>query len=114
MVLNLMRLTYALLMFVGVGGLFWIAPADIHVVATMIWAFILYFPLALMFPAFINGNKRLVTWMCFVLMFYFMGYSIQIFNEPPIRTLGLLKTTLTTVLFVLAVVQLRQSPHDGR
>ena len=73
-----------------------------------------------MLPAVIDGNKRQATWLCFVLLFYFCGYAVQLLDPPPVRTLAIAKTTLTVMLFVLAAMQIRvgqqkaaqpQEPH---
>ncbi|RJG17550.1 DUF2069 domain-containing protein [Alcanivorax profundi] len=120
MILLLLRITYALLLLVGITGLFSLAPPDTHLVSTLIIAAVLYTPLIVMLPAVIDGNKRQATWLCFVLLFYFCGYAIQLLDPPPVRTLAIAKTTLTVMLFVLAAMQIRvgqqkaaqpQEPH---
>ncbi|ERP86702.1 MAG: DUF2069 domain-containing protein [Pseudomonadales bacterium] len=120
MILLLLRITYALLLLVGITGLFSLAPPDTHLVSTLIIAAVLYTPLIVMLPAVIDGNKRQATWLCFVLLFYFCGYAVQLLDPPPVRTLAIAKTTLTVMLFVLAAMQIRvgqqkaaqpQEPH---
>ena len=120
MILLLLRITYALLLLVGITGLFTLAPPDTHLVSTLIIAAVLYTPLIVMLPAVIDGNKRQATWLCFVLLFYFCGYAVQLLDPPPVRTLAIAKTTLTVMLFVLAAMQIRvgqqkaaqpQEPH---
>ena len=66
--LLLLRISYALLLFVGISGLFSLAPPDVHIVSSIIFAVILYAPLVLMLPAVISGNKRQATWLCFILL----------------------------------------------
>ena len=107
MILLLLRITYALLLLVGITGLFSLAPPDTHLVSTLIIAAVLYTPLIVMLPAVIDGNKRQATWLCFVLLFYFCGYAVQLLDPPPVRTLAIAKTTLTVMLFVLAAMQIR-------
>ncbi|MAX54421.1 MAG: hypothetical protein CL537_02720 [Alcanivoracaceae bacterium] len=120
MILLLLRITYALLLLVGITGLFSLAPPDTHLVSTLIIAALLYTPLIVMLQAVIDGNKRQATWLCFVLLFYFCGYAVQLLDPPPVRTLAIAKTTLTVMLFVLAAMQIRvgqqkaaqpQEPH---
>lgn len=120
MILLLLRISYALLLLVGITGLFSLAPPDTHLVSTLIIAAVLYTPLIVMLPAVIDGNKRQATWLCFVLLFYFCGYAVQLLDPPPVRTLAIAKTTLTVMLFVLAAMQIRvgqqkaaqpQEPH---
>ena len=120
MIVLLLRITYALLLLVGITGLFSLAPPDTHLVSTLIIAAVLYTPLIVMLPAVIDGNKRQATWLCFVLLFYFCGYAVQLLDPPPVRTLAIAKTTLTVMLFVLAAMQIRvgqqkaaqpQEPH---
>lgn len=120
MILLLLRITYALLLLVGITGLFSLAPPDTHLVSTLIIAAVLYTPLIVMLQAVIDGNKRQATWLCFVLLFYFCGYAVQLLDPPPVRTLAIAKTTLTVMLFVLAAMQIRvgqqkaaqpQEPH---
>jgi uncharacterized membrane protein len=109
--LLLLRISYTLLLFVGISGLFSLAPPDVHIVSSIIFAVILYAPLVLMLPAVISGNKRQATWLCFILLFYFCGYAIQLLDPPPIRTLAIAKTSLTVMLFVFSALQIRQGQH---
>ena len=74
----LLRITYALLLLVGITGLFSLALPDTHLVSTLIIAAVLYTPSIVMLPAVIDGNKRQATWLCFVLLFYFCGYAVQL------------------------------------
>ena len=109
--LLLLRINYALLLFVGITGLFSLAPPDVHIVSSIIFAVILYAPLLLMLPAVISGNKRQATWLCFILLSYLCGYAIQLLDPPPIRTLAIAKTSLTVMLFVFSALQIRQGQH---
>lgn len=111
MILVLLRLSYALMLLVGISGLFTLAPPDTHIVSTVIIALVLYIPLLVMAPAVVDGNKRQCTWLCFMLLFYFCGYAVQLLDPPPVFTLAVAKTTLTVVVFVLAAMQIRQGQH---
>ncbi|MZR61527.1 DUF2069 domain-containing protein [Alcanivorax sp. DP30] len=111
MILVLLRISYALLLLVGISGLFTLAPSDAHVVSTVIIALVLYVPLLAMLPAVVDGNKRQCTWLCFMLLFYFCGYAVQLLDPAPVFTLAVAKTTLTVVVFVLAAMQIRQGQH---
>ena len=100
-----------LLLLVGISGLVTLAPPDTHIVSTVIIALVLYIPLLVMAPAVVDGNKRQCTWLCFMLLFYFCGYAVQLLDPPPVFTLAVAKTTLTVVVFVLAAMQIRQGQH---
>ena len=109
--LLLLRISYALLLFVGITGLFSLAPPDVHPLSSIIFAAILYAPLVLMLPAVISGNKRQATWLCFILLFYFCGYAVQLLDPPPVRTLAIAKTSLTVMLIVFSALQIRQGQN---
>lgn len=111
MILVLLRISYALLLLVGISGVFTLAPPNTHFVSTLIIALVLYVPLLFMLPAVVDGNKRQCTWLCFMLLFYFCGYAIQLLDPAPVFTLAVAKTTLTVVVFVLAAMQIRQGQH---
>ncbi|BAP14449.1 MULTISPECIES: DUF2069 domain-containing protein [Alcanivorax] len=109
--LVLLRISYALLLLVGISGLFTLAPPDAHIASSVIIALVLYLPLFLMIPAVISGNRRQATWLCFLILFYFCGYAIQLLDPPPVRTLAIVKTTLTVMVFVFAALQIRQGQN---
>ncbi len=110
------RLSFAtLLMLILVGsiGLWWLLPAEMPVSARVILNLALYLPLAIFLPACWSADKRLLTWLCFILLFYFCGYVTQLLDPPPVRTLAVAKTSLTVVLFVLAMLSIRgKASHD--
>ncbi|EKF75011.1 hypothetical protein A11A3_06141 [Alcanivorax hongdengensis A-11-3] len=111
MILWLMRLSYLLLLVIGVSGLFILAPPQTPWMATLIMAGLLYMPLLLMAPACGKGDPRLATWLCFLLLIYFCGFSIQLLDPAPVRTLAIAKTSLTVMLFVTAALQIRKERH---
>ncbi|MDX1804397.1 MAG: DUF2069 domain-containing protein [Alcanivorax sp.] len=111
MILMLLRLNYLLLLVVGIAGLFFLAPASMNALATGKLAAITYLPLLAMLPAIISGDRRLCTWLCFLLLFYFCVFVVQLTDTAPIRTLAVAKTSLTVVLFVLAALQTRWQAH---
>ena len=112
--LHLARLSHIALIIAAIGGFWWLKPQDTELSAdTMLRAGILlslliYGPLLLMLPATIKGDGRLLTWLCILLLFYFAGFSVQLFDPAPVRTLAIIRGVLTTLLFVSAVVVIRQ------
>lgn len=104
----LLRITYTLLLLLGVAGLFWFAPPDAPVFAGSIMAVVFYGPLLLMVAAPITLHPRSLTWLCFLLLFYFCGYVVQCLSPPPMRTLAIVQVSLTVVLFVLAMQLIRR------
>lgn len=109
MMLNaLVRLNAVLLLVGGVASLFALAPPHSPALAPTFMALILYGPLLLMALATIRLHPRSLTWLCFLLLFYFCGFVIQSFDAPPARYWGLLQVTLCVLLFALAVLKIRR------
>ncbi len=114
MIVNLARLSHVALILAGVGGLWWLAPtqstvsADTMLRAGILMTVVLYGPLVLMLPATIRGDGRMLTWLCILLLFYFAGFAIQLLDPPPVRTIAIVRVALTTLLFVCAVLLIRQ------
>jgi uncharacterized membrane protein len=61
-----------------------------------------------MLPATIKGDGRMLTWLCILLLFYFAGFSVQLLDPAPVRTLAIIRVALTTLLFVSAIMVIRQ------
>ena len=97
----LLRITYILLLVLGIAGLFWFAPPDTPTFAGVIMA-----PITL--------HPRSLTWLCFLLLFYFCGYVVQCLNPPPVRTLAIVQVSLTVVLFLLAMQLMRRGGRADR
>ncbi len=114
MIINLARLSHVALILAGIGGLWWLAPtqstvsADTMLRAGILMTVVLYGPLVLMLPATIRGDGRMLTWLCILLLFYFAGFAIQLLDPPPVRTIAIVRVGLTTLLFVCAVLLIRQ------
>ena len=112
--LQLARLSHIALIIAGIGGFWWLAPQDTSLStdtmlrAGILLSLLIYGPLLLMLPATIKGDGRLLTWLCILLLFYFAGFSVQLFDPPPVRTLAIIRVALTTLLFVSAVMVIRQ------
>ena len=110
------RLSFAtllVLVITGSAGLWALLPEDMPTAAAVILNLVLYLPLAIFLPACWTADKRLLTWLCFILLFYFCGYVTQLLDPPPVRTLAIAKTSLTVVLFVLAMLTIRaRASHD--
>lgn len=104
----LLRLTFVFLLVLGCAGLFWLAPPQSPPALPAMLALIFYGPLLLVGLAAARLHPRSLTWLCFLLLFYFCGYVVQAFNPPPARTLALVQISLTVVLFVLSTVAIRQ------
>jgi uncharacterized membrane protein len=100
-------LLYALLLTAGIGGLWWHAPVNAGTAAKMIMATIVYLPLIITGIGVWLRDARLLTWLCFVLLFFFCGYVTQIVDAP-MRSLALLRVTLVVLLFVVTLVYIRQ------
>ena len=105
----LLRLTFALLLTAGAAGLFALAPPQAPTRAVAIMAAMLYGPLLLMGLLAARLHPRSLTWLCFLLPFYFCGFVIQAFEPPPARYWGLLQALLCAAVFVQAVLTIRWS-----
>lgn len=105
---HLSSVSLLMLVVVGVSGLWWLAPADAPLAAKLIMTTVIYLPLAIFLPATLRQDKRLMTWLCFMLLFYFSGYVTQLLDPPPVRTLAIAKVTLTSVLFILLMLDIRR------
>lgn len=104
--LHFARIGHLLLLVVTIGGLVWKAPADAPAAATAIMTLI-YAPLVLFLPATLSGDRRLLTWFCFLLLVYFCGFVMQAVEPPPERTLALLRIGVLSALFVACVFLIR-------
>ncbi|MBL7249223.1 DUF2069 domain-containing protein [Alloalcanivorax marinus] len=107
----ILRACYVLLLVLGVAAQFWFAPPNAPVAASIIMALVLYLPLLLLMVAPLTLHPRSLTWLCFLLLFYFCGYVIQCLNPPPQRTLAIVQLSLTVVLFLSAMQLIRRGPR---
>ena len=105
---TLLRLTFLFLLVIGCAGLFWFSPPNAPATLPALLALIIYGPLLLVGLAARRLHPRSLTWLCFLLLFYFCGYVVQAFNPPPVRTLAVVEISLTVVLFVLCMVVIRR------
>lgn len=114
----LLRVNIVLLLISGVAGLFQLAPPHSPPLAPAFVALLLYGPLLLMSLAAIRLHPRSLTWLCFLLLFYFCGFVTQSVEAPPARYWALLQIALSVVLFSLAIVKIRRTlrspPPDQR
>lgn len=101
---------YALLLLAGIGGLWLMAPQDIHLVAGLIMTTVIYGPLLVFIHAVATGDRRQLTWLCFLLLFYFCGYVVQAFYPWPTNLLAALRLTFLTGLFIAAMLVIRGQP----
>lgn len=107
MILHLTRIFYGLLLAAGIGGLWLMAPPDAEFVAGLILTLVIYGPLLVFIPAVVSGDARQLSWLCFVLMFYFCFYVVHAFYPPPANYLAWLRLALLGGLFVLAMLAIR-------
>jgi uncharacterized membrane protein len=114
MLLNLARVAHIALILAAVGGLWWLAPTHTELSdgalfkAGVLMTLVLYGPLVLLLPATIKGDGRLLTWLCILLLFYFAGFAVQLLDPPPVRTIAIARVGLTVLLFVSALLVIRQ------
>lgn len=111
------RLNFAALLALvlsGAFGLWWLAPANAPFSAWLIMFSVLYGPLVIFLPATLQSDRRLLAWLCFLLLFYFCGFVMQAVDPPPVRTLALLRVTLTVVVFALSMLSIRESAQRAR
>lgn len=104
--LHFARVFHLLLLVVTIGGLLWKAPPEAPLAATAIMTLI-YAPLVLFLPATLGGDRRLLTWFCFLLLLYFCGFVMQAVEPPPERTLALIRIGVIAVLFIASVYVIR-------
>lgn len=64
-------------------------------------------------PVIISGNPRGHAWLCFVLLFYFLG-AVLATLMPPTRWLGLAESLLLCVLFTSAMMYARWQSQLNR
>lgn len=112
LLLNLTRLFYALLLLLGIGGLWWLAPPDAPILAKIFMTIVVYGPILIFTHGVISGSPRLLTWLCFLLMFYFCGYVIQLFYPPPMGILAIFRVTTLVALFITAMLVIRAGRAD--
>ena len=108
MILHLVRVFYGLLLAAGIGGLWWLAPPDAEPIAGVILTIVAYGPLLFFIPAVVSGDGRQLSWLCFVLMFYFCFYVVHAFYPPPANYLAWLRLFLLCSLFIAAMLAIRQ------
>lgn len=99
-------LLYVLLLVAGIGGLWWQAPDAAGTGSRIVMSLIIYLPLLIMGLGVVLRDKRLLTWLCFVLLFYFCGYVTQ-FVDPQLRWLAAIRITLVVLLFGSTVFYIR-------
>ncbi len=99
--------TYVLLLVSAIGGLWWTAPDEAGVAASLIMTAVFYSPLLLLSIGLLLRDIRVMTWFCFLLLFYFCGYVTQVM-DPSIRWLAVARVILTSLLFTLCMLYIRQ------
>ena len=113
MLVQLNRLLHLLLIMVGLLSLWALAPSgelsqQARLGAGIIMAVVIYGPLLLLLPASLRADGRLLTWLCILLLFYFVGFAVQILDAAPARYWAIAKTTLTVLLFCSSLWLIRQ------
>ena len=112
--LIIVRVFYVLLMLAGIGGLWLMAPQDASIVAGLIMTLVIYGPLLVFIPAVMQGDARQLTWLCFLLLFYFCGYVVQAFYPWPMNLLAAFRLAFLTGLFIAAMLVIRGQPTADR
>ena len=107
MILHLVRILYGLVLAAGIGGLWLMRPEEADIIAGLIITLVLYAPLLFFIPGVVRGDSRQLTWLCFVLMFYFCAWVVQAFYPPPVRWLALLRIALLVGLYVVILLAIR-------
>jgi uncharacterized membrane protein len=82
----------------------WLAPAQSDH-PWVIWL-VHVLPLLAFAPVVVRGNPRGHAWLCFVLLFYFLG-AVLAALVPPTRWLGLAEALLLATLFTSAMMYAR-------
>lgn len=101
------QLLYGLLLIAGIGGLWWQAPVNTGTAPKVIMATVIYLPLVIMGLGVLLKDARLLTWLCFLLLFYFCGYVTQVM-DPALRWLALLRVLLVCLLFIASLFYIRR------
>lgn len=101
---------YLSLLVVGVGGLWNHAPDMAGTASKLIMTSVFYLPLLIMGLGILLKDTRLLTWLCFTLLFYFCGYVTQVM-DPNMQILALVRAVIVVVLFttILVYIRLRKS-----
>ncbi|KZX81208.1 hypothetical protein A3717_38055, partial [Alcanivorax sp. HI0013] len=85
--LLLLRISYALLLFVGITGLFSLALVATDHGRQHQHQRCVENRRKDDAGKRMNIRRRQATWLCFILLFYFCGYAVQLLDPPPVRTL---------------------------
>ena len=107
MTLHLVRILYGLVLAAGIGGLWLMGPDEPDLTVGILLTLGLYAPLLFFLPGVVRGDTRQLTWLCFVLMFYFCAWVVQAFYPPPTRWLALARLTVLVGLFVVILMAVR-------
>ncbi|MEY1662447.1 DUF2069 domain-containing protein [Isoalcanivorax beigongshangi] len=99
---------YLALMVSGIGGLLWSAPPDTPWLVQALMTLVLYGPLLLFAVGVCRHDARLLTWLCFVLLFYFCGFTVQLLDPPPRSWIAAVRVLCTVALFTTSVVLIRR------
>ncbi|MBU2887393.1 DUF2069 domain-containing protein [Gilvimarinus agarilyticus] len=68
-------------------------------------------PLALFIPGCFRGHYRTYSWLCFVVLFYFMGFVVNAMS-PTASVLDYLGVLVTVVVFCAAMMGSRWRQHS--
>ena len=105
--LHLNQIAFAVLLLAGIGGLWYLSPPDAPLAAIGMMTLAAYGPLLLFTHAVIRGEPRQLTWLCFVLLFYFCFYVVQAFYPWPVNGIAALRITALALVFISAMVLIR-------
>lgn len=107
LILRLNQTAFVMLLLSGVGGLWYLSPPDAPLIAVIMMTLVAYGPLLLFTHAVIQGEPRQLTWLCFVLLFYFCFYVVQAFYPWPVNGIAALRITALTFVFLSAMLLIR-------
>jgi len=106
-ILRINQTAFAMLLLAGIGGLWYLSPPNAPLIAIIMMTLVAYGPLLLFAHAVIQGEPRQLTWLCFVLLFYFCFYVVQAFYPWPVNGIAALRITALVLVFVSAMLLIR-------
>lgn len=106
-------LLFLLLLVAGLGGYWLDAPDALGTGLNVVISLLIYTPLLIAGIGFILRDARLLTWLSFILLFYFCGFVTQ-FVEPDLRLLAAVRITLVSLLFCTILFYIRHLNQTRR
>lgn len=107
--LVLHRVLLVLFLAAAVGGLIHQAPPDTPALVTTLVALVIYGPVFVFVRPAWRADPRQLLWFCILLMFYFSGYTAQIFSPAPLIYWVVVRLVLLLGLFTTASLLIRKA-----